>query len=56
MIHNAPKWTISASDGLELLQMVLEPVTRQCASKDAGPKEGGLCDPRSVGEKIKHFL
>ena len=42
MIRNGPKRTISASSGLGLLQMVLEPDTGQCASEDAGPPRGWI--------------
>ena len=31
------KWTISASSGLWLLQMVIEPDTEQCVSEEAKP-------------------
>ena len=41
-IHNRPKWTISASGELELLQMVSELDTGQCASEDAGPPRGWI--------------
>ena len=34
--------TISASDELKLLEMVLELDTGWCTSEDAGPQEGGL--------------
>ena len=33
----SPKRTIFASGGLELLQMVSEPDTRQCASEEVEP-------------------
>ena len=36
-ICNGSKRTISASGGIELLDMVLEPDTGRCASEDAGP-------------------
>ena len=36
--RESPKRTISASGELELLQMVLEPDTERCASKDVGPQ------------------
>ena len=36
------KMTICASDEFELLQMVSESDTGQCASKNAGPKGGVL--------------
>ena len=42
MIRNGPKWTIYASGGFELLQMVSEPNTEQCTNEDAGPPRGGL--------------
>ena len=38
-IRNGPKKTISASGGLELLQMVSKPDTGRCASKDTVPQE-----------------
>ena len=41
-IRNGPKWTISASDGLGLLEMVSEPSTERCASEDVGPQEGWI--------------
>ena len=34
MIRNESKWTISTSGGFGLLQVVSEPVTGRCASKD----------------------
>ena len=49
MIRNGLKQTISASGGFELLQMVLEPGIKQCASEDAGP-------PRGVDCEISHQL
>ena len=43
MIHNESKRTIFVSGELGLLQMVSEPDTRRCASKDIGsPRGGGL--------------
>ena len=33
-IGNGPKWTMSTSGELELLQMTLEPDNKHCASKD----------------------
>ena len=48
-IRNKPTRTISASSGLWLLQMLLEPDTKWCASKDAGP-------PRGMDCKIAHWL
>ena len=63
-LRESSKRTISASDGLGPLQMVLEPVTgrcaseeailrrgvdmRQCASKDVGPRWGSHIDWRKV--------
>ena len=41
-IHNGPKRTISTSGGRELLQMVLEPDTKQYVSEDAGPQGGWI--------------
>ena len=38
MIHNGPKRTIFVSGGLGLLQMVPEPDTGRCASKDDSPQ------------------
>ena len=38
--RESPKRTVFASGGLGLLQMVLEPDTRQCASKDVEPRRG----------------
>ena len=35
-----PKRTISVSGGLELLQMVSEPDTEQCANEEAKPRKG----------------
>ena len=70
-IPNGPKWTMFISSELGLLQMILELVTRRCASEDARPSEGvdyeiphllealrrgGLWDPTSTGEGKKHFL
>ena len=37
VICNRPKKTTSASSGLELLQMVLEPDVERCANEDARP-------------------
>ena len=49
MICNGAKRTISASGGLGLLQMVSEPDTGLCASKDAR-------SPRWVDCEIPHRL
>ena len=48
-IRNERKQTISSNSGHGLLQMVLEPNTGWCASKDAGP-------PREVDCEISHRL
>ena len=40
-LRESPKRTISVNGGLELLQMVLDPDTGQCASEDARPPRGG---------------
>ena len=37
----SPKRTIFVRCGSESLQMVSEPDTGRCASKDAGPQKGG---------------
>ena len=37
-----PKKTISASSGLRLLQMVLEPDIGQCVSEEDGPPRGWI--------------
>ena len=50
MICNGPKWIISISGGLGLLQIILEPGTEWCASEDAGPPREVDCDPTLVGE------
>ena len=55
-IHNRPKRTIYASGGLELLQMVSEPHTELCTSKDARSQGGRLRDLTLVGEGNKAFL
>ena len=44
MIRNEVKRTISISNGFELLQIVLEPDTGRCASKDAGPPKAVDCE------------
>ena len=40
MIRNGPKRTIFTSGEIELLQMVSELCTKQCANEDAGLKGG----------------
>ena len=53
----SPKRIISASGGLGPLQMVSEPDTRQCVSKDAGPRRGVDCEiPRRLERGTKHSL
>ena len=39
-IRNELKWTISASGGLGLLQMVSELDIRRCVNEDVGPMSG----------------
>ena len=56
-LRNGPKRIISASGGLGLLQMVSEPNTGWCASKDAGPPKGVDCEiPRRFDRGPKHSL
>ena len=56
-IRNGSKWTISASGGLEILQMVSEPDTERCASEDAGPPKGVDCEiPNRLKRGTKHCL
>ena len=51
-----PKKTVSASGGLEPLEMVLEPDTGQCTSKNSVPKVVD-CEILHWSEKgTKHFL
>ena len=55
-IRNWQKQTISVNGKLGLLQMVLEPDTGWCASKDAGPR-GVDCEiPHRLEMGTKHFL
>ena len=57
MIHNGSKQTISTSDGVELLKMILEPDTERCASKDVGPSRGVDCEiPHRLERGTKHSL
>ena len=42
VMRNGSKWTIFASGGLGLLQMVSEPDIGRYASENAGPQGGGL--------------
>ena len=55
-IRNRLERTISASGGIELLQMISEPVTGQCTNEFVDPQEGRLRDSRSVGERIETLL
>ena len=43
-IRNESKWTIFASGGFGLLQMVSESDTGRCASEDAGPLRRADCE------------
>ena len=55
MLRNGPKRTISASSEFWLLQMVLEPDTRQCAAKDAGlPREMDCEIPNQMKRNMNH--
>ena len=57
MVRNGSKRTISARFGLGLLQMILEPYTRRCASEEAGPPRGVDCEiPRWLERGMKHSL
>ena len=42
VIRNRPKRTISASGGLEMLQILLELETKRCANEDVGPPWGWI--------------
>ena len=42
--RKSPKRTVSAGDKLVLLQIVLEPNTRQCASEDVEPQRRVACE------------
>ena len=53
---NLERRTISVSGGLGLLQMVSEPETERCASENAGPQGGGLCDLTSIGKGNETLL
>jgi len=44
MIHNGSKRSISASSGLKLLQMVLEPVTERYVSENVVLLRGVDCE------------
>ena len=52
--RESPKKTISTSNGLEPLQIVLEPDTGWCASEEAKPRRGwtwGCVPARTLGPK-----
>ena len=55
-ICNGLKRTVSANDGLGLLQMVLDPDTKRCASEDAGLQGGDCKIPRRLERGTKHPL
>jgi len=56
-ISNGPKQTISASNGLELLQIVSEPNTEQCVNEDVGFPRGVDCEILHRLERgMKHSL
>ena len=56
-IRNGQKQTISASGGLELLQIVLEPDTGRRASEGVGPPRGVDCEiPHWLERETKHSL
>ena len=56
-IRNESKWTISASGGLGLLQMVSKLDIGWCASEDAEPPRGVDCEiPHRLERETKHFL
>ena len=51
------KRTISASGGLGLLQMVLEPDTGWCTNDGVGPPKGVDCEiPHRLERRTKHSL
>ena len=56
-LRNGPKRTISTSGGLGLLQIVSEPDTKQCASKNLGPPSGVDFEiPHRLERRTKHSL
>ena len=56
-ICNGSKWTIFASGGLGLLQMVSEPDTEWCASEDVGLLREVYCEiPHWLERGTKHSL
>ena len=55
--RESPKRIIYASGGLKSLEMVSEPDTGRCASKDAGPSGEVDCEiPRQLERGTKHSL
>jgi len=44
LIHSGSNWTICASGGFGLLQIVLEPDTGWCACEDVGSLRGVNCE------------
>ena len=55
VIHNGPKWTISASGEFELLQIVSELDNKQCNSYDTGPLREVNCEiSYRLERRIKH--
>ena len=51
------KTNIFVSDGVELLQMVLEPDTGWCANEDVGPPREVDCEiPHQLERGTKHSL
>ena len=56
-IRNGPKRTISASDGLGLLQMVSEPDIERCVSEEVGLSRAVDCEiPHRLERRTKHSL
>ena len=56
-IRNVPRWTISVSNGLGLLQIVSEPDTGRCASEYASSPRRVDCEiPHRLERGTKHFL
>ena len=56
-IPNGPKWTISPSGGLVLLQMVSEPNIVRCANEDTGLLRGLDYEiPHRLERETKHSL
>ena len=55
-LRESPKRIIPTSGGLRLLQMVSEPDTGRCASKDAGPQGGWMVSSHQLKGGTKHSL